>query len=147
MFEKKEYYCWVRVIELSAERAAEPAPAVPQPTPAPLPEPADGAVLRGIEIGWREKPERKYPPAPPASQRMANSPFHFTRRHVLGMQQVTTVHLEHAAPTIFPFDIELQPVFGDKNSAIQWIESDEGARFCEDAKAVSLLCFASIGGP
>lgn len=145
MLEKKEYFCWVRVVELSADRIAETTPP-PQPTTAPLPDEGEQAVPRGIEIGWREKQERKYPPAP-APRMIADSPFQFTRRHVLGMQQVTTVHLEHAAPTVFPFDIELQPVFGDRNAAIRWIESDEGARFCENAKAVSLLCFASVGGP
>lgn len=157
MQQKKEYFCWMRAVA----KSTPPPPAEPQDTTGlPAADPAaaaqNPAAMENLQdlllrvrttcpvVSWNEIPCKKFPPKPAPAPAGA-SPLVNTTRMVLGVQQMATVHLEHAAEGVFPLQMEMMPIFGTKNDAIQWIESPAGSTFCANAKAVTLVCFTIAG--
>ena len=150
----KEHFCWVRAVApLKAPAPAQiddggldEAIGKPESTESPFTTEAVAERLRMScpEVRWLAKPLKKFPPSPPVRLELADS-LERTTRSVLGVQQMTTVHLEQPVAR-FDLDIDIRPIFGSRAEAWQWIESEEGRKYCNDASALSLICFAVVDG-
>ena len=147
MEQVKEHFCWLK--------AAPPIAVEDQDTPRAGEEDADKSEAAPIddhllarlkltcpEVSWEEVVFSKWPPSPPIKSSLG--PIDRKTRSVLGVQRMTTVHLEHPALP-FEFGMEMMPIFGSRNEALQWIESNDGMKFCQGAKALSLICFTTVG--
>lgn len=151
MQRKKEYYCWVRAVPSAMPQdptlfSNAAPPGGPEDPESALSMARLNHLVQKVrttcpEIKHLEMPMKKLPPKDPPPP-PGSGPLIMTTRKVLGMQQMATVHLEHAARRVFPLEMDMMPIFGDKNDAVMWIEGDEGAAFCEGAQGVTLVCFA-----
>lgn len=148
----KEHFCWVRAVkphEASHLTENDGVTNVTETgTPHSGPPQVDEATLARMrttcpEVSWVQKTFSKFPPSPPVQQ--SSGPFERKTRALLGVRQMTTVHLERPVAS-FDLDIDMRPIFGSRAEALHWIESEAGIRFCEGALALSLICFTIVDG-
>lgn len=143
-----EYYCWIRAVGYENTTGLGVSGASPAA--------ADGSEKRQFEeaavaelqmtcpevtvrVGLDNKPPPSPPHSSPSSDHVARL-VHKQQRSILNVSHMTTVHLEQPIARL-DLDIDMRPVFGSRDDALRWIESDSGRRFCGAAKAISLICF------